>query len=1329
MTRHKNSRMRNNRKAQLYPVAITLFTMAVLSIAFVNIMASKEMKGKKIGEYQAEVFASLQDSDSINLYLEKSAELAAQFALNDIEKSCMVNINMEHTVDPLESECGKYIYPLWSTSVSICLPDCKQAFKQSFQEYLLTGIDSYRKVTSILLPVSYDIQLDAGEKQFTIKGIASNDENLNVLSLDQRKDYPVNVQPDFTGIVSDQQAISAPKPPVDTTSSVGTYYGLLDWPVDDSKWSQKHYLVSCFGERPASGSNSIEHGGIDISVPLGTPVLAAYDGEVTQAGGKVVPGQKNKQITTGDSTLNYDCWGAVVIRHGDYLSTEYMHLDTIDASIVPGAKVKKGQVIGTAGTRGTWKSKTKNVKCDVGAFGAHLHFEVLYDKVTTEKYTENKISQNLFVKGKRVQTFCFLKIGDYTKKPAAQNNPECFTPINLEGNLDEVCGMYDFDFSPPATAPKQALKAPASPTSNKATGSIIAAMTGQATTDASASAKDKTADSVSVFNPFGTYSFKPSFSVKVNKDLNDPIAPITAWFEKTWQECEDKVTGCVEEKMTAFNSVEGRKFDLSFADRCEANPDFYNMMEFTEDCLSNGAYKCGCEFDTTKIQSSKNMKISFDFTENKATLYLEKDGKFEEAESYQLYFGSLESAAGKYERMDYLLNFKDDGSLDTARLMAYSKNEDGSYSLDSSASLTNYLKLRIAKPEKADAGVLFNDPNLLSCVYKKNKFRLCAKPLAPELSILKFAMTIKDKPPAALGKDAVSVTTVAPCSETEIQKILTVKGIDLMKIASMVPIPGVNVIGIADVMNNLPESKPSSLQVAVNNPDSDIAGYEVYCNDILTDMLPADVLNKYNPNNFVTVANNQIGGKTSQLDSYVKSNSYASFLDGTDCGVPVTRPNGETIKVPAVKGLTKDGKTVFSIEKCGNVPVIMSKMLPNNYCVSIVPVDKNGNKMNQYAYTNCAQTNSLLNLALKDLLDKQLGGFLVIPESFLPKELKPQAEQPCPGKIDAIASGKGLDLMKLANFGSVDYIKSYLQTAATGMVTSEVTSTALVNSVNGMNSMWAKQAVFTALSGEIKNEDSKLLFDSAISGSMSNAARSFVLQKGTKYISDEKAKEIVGKAAAGEGADSIANSELREALAKDLTADQKRQDILSTANDARGGDLEQKIINKALEKRCGDYDIDVETAMDCLDDNDVEEAYDESLMEFNAVEQGGSAALIERGMDRMGPTKTRDILGNVVSQNYRGLASDMVQAELAKMPESSKREFIQDALQGRIPDANVIQSELLKMATTNNNDYVTKILQNGNIRDLLQDTLKTELEKQLKSFIKSECKPKSVPLQ
>lgn len=85
------------------------------------------------------------------------------------------------------------------------------------------------------------------------------------------------------------------------------------------------------------------HTGIDVSVPTGTPVIAAQDGEVTIAGPQGAYGQ------------------AVFIDHGLSYTTRYGHLSRI--FVRKGDKVKKGQVIALSGNTGR-------------STGPHLHFEV-----------------------------------------------------------------------------------------------------------------------------------------------------------------------------------------------------------------------------------------------------------------------------------------------------------------------------------------------------------------------------------------------------------------------------------------------------------------------------------------------------------------------------------------------------------------------------------------------------------------------------------------------------------------------------------------------------------------------------------------------------------------------------------------------------------------------------------------------------------------------------------------------------------------------------------------------------------------------------------------
>ncbi|GAB6875624.1 M23 family metallopeptidase [Thermaerobacter litoralis] len=114
----------------------------------------------------------------------------------------------------------------------------------------------------------------------------------------------------------------------------------LTWPVASTRISSE------FGPRlhPITGRYKI-HTGIDVPVPIGTPVAAAQAGTVV----RVVHG------TTGYG--NY-----VLIDHGGGLQTRYAHL--AQPLVTPGQTVQAGQVIGLSGNSG-WST------------GPHLHFETI----------------------------------------------------------------------------------------------------------------------------------------------------------------------------------------------------------------------------------------------------------------------------------------------------------------------------------------------------------------------------------------------------------------------------------------------------------------------------------------------------------------------------------------------------------------------------------------------------------------------------------------------------------------------------------------------------------------------------------------------------------------------------------------------------------------------------------------------------------------------------------------------------------------------------------------------------------------------------------------
>jgi murein DD-endopeptidase MepM/ murein hydrolase activator NlpD len=117
---------------------------------------------------------------------------------------------------------------------------------------------------------------------------------------------------------------------------------LLRTPLDLARVT----ISSAFGKRrhPLLGFTRM-HTGVDFPAPPGTPVLAAGDGRVAQAGRRG----------------GYGNW--VKIAHSGALATGYAHLLRIAPGIRRGARVHQNQVIGFVGSTGL-------------STGPHLHFEL-----------------------------------------------------------------------------------------------------------------------------------------------------------------------------------------------------------------------------------------------------------------------------------------------------------------------------------------------------------------------------------------------------------------------------------------------------------------------------------------------------------------------------------------------------------------------------------------------------------------------------------------------------------------------------------------------------------------------------------------------------------------------------------------------------------------------------------------------------------------------------------------------------------------------------------------------------------------------------------------
>jgi murein DD-endopeptidase MepM/ murein hydrolase activator NlpD len=143
-----------------------------------------------------------------------------------------------------------------------------------------------------------------------------------------------------------------------------TGQGILAWPFSDAEMQHCTGLQSAlgnpfcitqyFGNTPFATANAaiysgMGHDGIDIGVPIGTPVQAALAGVVADTG--------NTDLVKG--CYSFGKW--VMIAHANGLSTMYAHLSVI--SVSKGQAMATGDLVGYSGMTGY-------------ATGPHLHFGV-----------------------------------------------------------------------------------------------------------------------------------------------------------------------------------------------------------------------------------------------------------------------------------------------------------------------------------------------------------------------------------------------------------------------------------------------------------------------------------------------------------------------------------------------------------------------------------------------------------------------------------------------------------------------------------------------------------------------------------------------------------------------------------------------------------------------------------------------------------------------------------------------------------------------------------------------------------------------------------------
>jgi murein DD-endopeptidase MepM/ murein hydrolase activator NlpD len=131
---------------------------------------------------------------------------------------------------------------------------------------------------------------------------------------------------------------------IDTTSIPSVGKGILSWPLDKIKITQKFGMTAFAKTGAYNGSG---HPGVDFAASIGTPVKAALSG--------VVKGTGNTD--TACPGASYGQW--ILIEHNNGLSTLYGHLSLIKA--YTGQILNTGDIIGYSGNTGF-------------STGPHLHF-------------------------------------------------------------------------------------------------------------------------------------------------------------------------------------------------------------------------------------------------------------------------------------------------------------------------------------------------------------------------------------------------------------------------------------------------------------------------------------------------------------------------------------------------------------------------------------------------------------------------------------------------------------------------------------------------------------------------------------------------------------------------------------------------------------------------------------------------------------------------------------------------------------------------------------------------------------------------------------------
>jgi septal ring factor EnvC (AmiA/AmiB activator) len=228
---------------------------------------------------------------------------------------------------------GSYSRMLWKVGNYNALRHDQETLKKQYQQLQGTVVDTNQRLDS-LQSLATEVAMTYGVLRYHAPAFEQAD------GTDNPQDAFDRSVEQYTFLKRNAAAIaisSAGLRLMPTMSFADSSYTPAIWPV-------LGHITDSFGARldPFSGEGAF-HRGVDVASDYGAPVHATADGIITIA----------------DNHAGYG--RLVVIDHGFGITTWYAHLSSFSA--IPGARVKRGEVIGYTGISGR-------------STGPHVHYEV-----------------------------------------------------------------------------------------------------------------------------------------------------------------------------------------------------------------------------------------------------------------------------------------------------------------------------------------------------------------------------------------------------------------------------------------------------------------------------------------------------------------------------------------------------------------------------------------------------------------------------------------------------------------------------------------------------------------------------------------------------------------------------------------------------------------------------------------------------------------------------------------------------------------------------------------------------------------------------------------